>query len=54
MPQAIERLLATPRITPRLPCISPDFPDIGFPIQLTAMIGVHQHFTVVQCKSARG
>ena len=32
MPQAIERLLATPRITPRLPCIRPEFGDIRFPI----------------------
>src|SRR5580692_1131303 len=28
MPQAIERLLATPRITPRLPCIRPEFADM--------------------------
>src|SRR4051812_17343195 len=32
MPQAIERLLATPRITPRLPCIKPEFNDIWLPI----------------------
>ncbi len=34
MPQAIERLLATPRITPRLPCIRPEICDIRFPIEL--------------------
>src|ERR1700684_4254215 len=34
MPQAIERLLATPRITPRLPCIRPEFCAIRFPIDL--------------------
>ena len=32
MPQAIERLLATPRITPRLPCINPEVCAINFPI----------------------
>src|SRR5205814_5466346 len=34
MPQAIERLLATPRITPRLPCIKPEFKDIWLPIEV--------------------
>jgi len=29
-PRAIERLLATPRMTPRLPCIRPDICDIRF------------------------
>src|SRR5215470_6832378 len=41
MPQAMERLLATPRITPRLPCISPciSFGDIGFPVGLDLTSG---------------
>src|SRR6266404_734076 len=34
MPQAIERLLATPRINPRLPCISLESCVIRFPIDL--------------------
>ena len=55
MPQAIERLLATPRITPRLPCIRPDFCDIGFPIAASDRgLEVHQHSTAVQPKSAAG
>src|SRR3979490_523231 len=39
IPQAIERLLATPSITPRLPCISPALCDIRFPIDLDQVWG---------------
>jgi hypothetical protein len=32
MPQAIERLLATPRISPRLPRIRPEFSGMPLPV----------------------
>src|SRR5579871_2222394 len=48
MPQAIERLLATPRTTPRLPCISEECCAIGSSI--SSKFWVHQHLAPVQSK----
>jgi hypothetical protein len=53
MPQAIERLLATPRITPRLPRIRPVFRDILLSNRASVWgLEVHQHSSGVEPKFA--
>ena len=51
--QAIERLLATPRIIPRLPCIRPAFCDTLLSNHASLPgLEVHQHSGAVEPKSA--